>query len=110
MLEHLSELNVDLCWHITDDCFALIGSTSSLRRISFTAIHLTDEVFNDLRKLPRLERVTVVNVDFHGWHNAITSFSEDMKMERQWNGVGDISYEKYQNVVLKKKKTTSVLG
>ena len=101
-LSQLTELNVDLCWHITDDCFTLISTIQSLERISFTAIHLTEEIFTSLRKLPRLQHVTVINVDFHAWHNVITRFSEDMGMQRQWKGLGDVSYEKYQTVVLQK--------
>ena len=106
-LPHLRDLNVDLCWHITDECFTLISGIQTLKRLSFTAIHLSEEVFSYLRELSQLEEMVVLNVDFHAWCDVIKTFSEDMNMERQWKGFMNVSYERYQTVVLRKRKHTN---
>ena len=79
LLHSLVELNIEMCFNITDICFTYLYGLPSLRKISFSSTNLSDIVFSHLLKLTLLTELNITNVNY--------SFSDDV-MEEFCKGAG----------------------
>ena len=81
LLCSLTELNITMCYSVTDVSFCYIESLSSLHKLSFNATNLSDIIFTHLLPLTSLKEVKITNMKFPD--NVLDKFCKQVGMTRK---------------------------